>query len=260
MSDASERAGSASTRPGPLWRSKARGLLPRKVIRLVRPLSTPPPGRVDFGDLRRTRPISGHFGFDRGLPVDRYYIERFLAANSTDIQGRVLEVGDSSYTHQFGDRRVTRADVLHIDPQAPNVTFVADLVDGEGLPSDTFDCIILTQTLHLIFDVSAAVETLHRILAPNGVVLATVPGISQVERGRWRDRWCWSFTTTAAQRTFQAHFAAGDVAVEQHGSVLSAVAFLEGVASQELTESELAAADPAYPVLVAVRAIKGAAE
>jgi hypothetical protein len=49
---------------------------------------------VDFGDLRRVRPISRAFALDRGLPVDRHYIEHFLAAHAADIRGRVLEIGD----------------------------------------------------------------------------------------------------------------------------------------------------------------------
>src|SRR3712207_5592488 len=45
---------------------------------------------VDFGDLRRTRPLSAQWGFDRGLPIDRYYIEGFLSANAADVGGCVL--------------------------------------------------------------------------------------------------------------------------------------------------------------------------
>ena len=119
-------------------------------------------------------------------------------------------------------------------PTLPQATIVADLADGGHMPSGAFDCIILTQTLHLIFDVQAAVATLHRILAPGGVLLATVPGISQVDRGEWSETWYWSFTPAAARRTFEAQFATDDIAVEQHGCVLSAIALLEGLASHEL--------------------------
>jgi SAM-dependent methyltransferase len=225
------------------------------VLRRRNPLSTPTLGRVDFGDLRRTQPIDLYFGWDRGQPIDRYYIERFLASHASDVRGRVLEVGDATYTKRFGEDRVTRSDVLHIDPDAQQVTIVADLADAAHIPSDAFDCIILTQTLHFIFDVRAAVANVHRILAPGGVVLATVPGITQVDRGH---PWYWSFTAAAARRMFEAHFAADEISVEQHGSVLSAVALLEGLASHELTEDELAVDDIAYPVFVGIRAVKGA--
>jgi SAM-dependent methyltransferase len=238
-------------------REHLRKRLPRAVLRRLRPRSTPVPDRVSFGDFRRTRPISSHFGFERGQPVDRYYIERFLERHRADVRGRVLEVGDASYTRRFGGDRVTRSDVLHVHEGSPLATVVADLADAGHIPSDSFDCIILTQTLHLVFDVHAAVATLHRILAPGGVLLATVPGISQIDRGEWGETWFWSFTRQSARRTFEMRFAPADVAVDQYGNVLAAIAFLEGLAGHELEEHELAVTDPAYPVCVAVRAVKG---
>ena len=99
-------------------RGHARRLVPRALLRRRNPLSTPLPGRVSFGDLRRTQPIDKYFGWDRGQPIDRYYIERFLASHAADVRGRVLEVGDATYTHRFGAGRVTRSDVLHVDPEA----------------------------------------------------------------------------------------------------------------------------------------------
>src|SRR5689334_3710614 len=44
----------------------------------------PSVGEVRLGDLRRLTPISRNWGFDRGQPVDRYYIENFLAVQSSD--------------------------------------------------------------------------------------------------------------------------------------------------------------------------------
>jgi hypothetical protein len=71
-------------------------------------------GAVEFGHLRRLRPISPNFGFDRGKPLDRRYIEDFLSRNADDIKGRVFEVADNAYTIQFGGTRVTQSDILHI--------------------------------------------------------------------------------------------------------------------------------------------------
>ena len=231
--------------------------MPRTVQRRLRPTSLPAPGRVDFGDFRRTQPISRHFGFERGQPIDRFYIERFIVANAKDVRGRVLEIGDATYTRQFGADRVTHSDVLHVVEGSPGATIIGDLTAADHIPSDAFDCIVLTQTLQLIYDVPAAIATIHRILAPGGVLLATVPGISQIERGQWRDTWFWSFTVPAARRRFEERFAPTDVWVEASGNALAAVAFLEGLAAHELREDELLAFDEAYPVLVAIRAVKG---
>jgi hypothetical protein len=233
-------------------------ITPRAITRRMRPDSVPPLGRVDLGDLGRPRPISRDFGFERGLPVDRFYIERFLATHAADIRGRTLEIGDDTYTRRFGGDRVTRIDVLHVPPGTPEATIIADLTSGDAIPTDSFDCIIVTQTLQLIFDVPSAIGTLHRVLAPRGVVLATVPGVSQIERGEWRDSWYWSFTVASMTRLFEERFGRANVEVGATGNVLAAVAFLEGLAAEELREEQLRVVDEAYPVCVAIRAVKSA--
>ncbi|CAN5819610.1 hypothetical protein BH23GEM7_BH23GEM7_03570 [soil metagenome] len=215
-------------------------------------------GGLDFGKLHRVTPVSRHFGFDRGQPVDRYYIERFLARRADDIRGRVLEVGDDSYTRRFGGSQVSVRDVLHVTEGNPQATIVADLTQADHVPSDAFDCLILTQTLHLLYAMPAAVRTIHRILKPGGVCLATVPGISQLEEGEWRDTWYWSLTERSARRLFEEEFGAGAVEVASHGNVLAACAFLQGLASEELRPEELDYRDPSYPVLITIRAVKAA--
>ncbi len=214
-------------------------------------------GRVRFGSLRRLEPISREWGFDRGRPVDRHYIERFLAAHAADIRGRVLEVEGSRYTRMFGGDRVVHSDVLHVAGGHPEATIVADLTRADVIPSETFDCLIVTQTLQFIYDVKAAIGTFHRILKPGGVVLVTIPGISKVSREDM-DRWghFWSFTTCSARRMFEEFFEPEGVSVEAHGNVLSAIAFLHGLADRELDPSELEFHDPDYEVLIGVRARK----
>ena len=216
----------------------------------------PPVGAVRFGDLRRLTPISRVFGFDRGTPVDRYYIEDFLARNGDCIRGRALEVGDDTYTRSFGGDRVTQQDVLHVSEDNPRATIIADLASADHVPSDAFDCIILTQTLNLIYDVRAALATLHRILKPGGVLLATFPGITQVDHSDWGGSWYWAFTALSAQRLFGEVFAPANLKVETHGNVLAATAFLHGVALEELRADELDYNDPDYQVIITVRATK----
>ena len=220
--------------------------------------SRPPAiGRVRLGDLRRTTPFSRRFGYDRGRPVDRYYIERFLEAHAADVRGRVLEVKEDHYTRRFGGTRVTRCDVLHVVPGNPKATIVADLTEPATLPSDVFDCAIITQVLPFVRDPQAAVRTLHQILAPGGTVLVTVPGISQIDRHemeRWGDYW--RFTSLSTRLLFETVFRAAHVTTEVYGNVLAATALLYGLASNELTEAELRARDPDYEVIIAIRAVK----
>jgi peptidoglycan/xylan/chitin deacetylase (PgdA/CDA1 family)/SAM-dependent methyltransferase len=215
-------------------------------------------GQVQFGSLRRITPISQDFGCDRGRPIDRYYIENFLANHGEDIRGRVLEIGDNSYTRRFGGDRVTVSDVLHVVEGDPQATIIADLASADHIPSSSFDCIILTQTLQLIYDVRAALKTVYRILKPSGILLATFPGISQTSDSEWGDCWHWNFTPVSARRLFGEVFPATNVQIETFGNVLAAISFLHGIAVEELTPEELDYREPGYDVTISVRAIKPA--
>lgn len=217
----------------------------------------PPLGSVRFGALRRLQPISSVFGLDRGLPIDRYYIESFLGRYTEDIRGHVLEIGDATYTRKFGGGDVTRSDVLHAEPGNPQATLVGDIATGEGIPRETFDCMILTQTLLYIYDVKAAIGNCYAALKPGGVLLATVPGISQISRydmDRWGDYW--RFTTLSARQLFEEVFPTSNIEVEAHGNVLAAIAFLHGLAAEELEPRELDYHDPDYEMLITLRAVK----
>jgi SAM-dependent methyltransferase len=215
--------------------------------------------RVRWGGFRRLTPISGAWGFDRGLPVDRYYIENFLAGHADDIQGHVLEIMDAAYTRRFGGKQVQKSDVLDVADGNPNATIVADLTSAEHIPSETFDCIIFTQTLLLIYQLHPAIETLHRILKPGGVVLGTVPGITKISReDMCRSGQYWSFTTLSIQRLFEEVFPAKQVEVKAYGNVLTASAFLYGLAAEELHKAELNYHDPDYEMIISVRAVKPA--
>jgi GT2 family glycosyltransferase/SAM-dependent methyltransferase len=219
--------------------------------------AAPALGAVRWGDFDGTTPISDDFGFDRGTPIDRFYIERFLQQQSSDIAGRVLEVGDDAYSRRFGAGRVTRQDVLHVSADSPAATIVGDLALPGTLPTAVFDCLVLTQTLHLVFDLQAAVAQMHRSLRPGGVVLLTVPGITRVDRGQWGgERWFWSLTAASAARLFGSAFGAGSVHVESHGNVYAATAFLQGLALEEVDRAKLELRDECFPVIVTVRAHK----
>ena len=209
-----------------------------------------------LGDLQRVTPIDSNWGFERGTPIDRVYVEQFVAANAADIRGRVLEIAAPDYTTRFG-RGVERVDILMATEGNPQATIVGDLTDAPQIPSDAFDCAIVTQTLQFVYDIRAALATLHRTLAPGGVLLATVPGITKIsppedeEYGEW-----WHFTARSAQRLAEEAFGAGNVEARSYGNVLSATGFLYGLAASDLKAEELAAHDRLYEVIVGVRAVK----
>ncbi len=144
----------------------------------------------------------------------------------------------------------------HLQPY-PEATIVADLAENsEHIPSDAFDCIILTQTLQMIYDVRAAVKTVHRILKPGGVALVTHPGVCCVSVDRWKDYWCWAFTTLSTEKLFEEFFPKTHLQIEFYGNVLSATAFLQGIATEELKTQELDYRDPNYQQIITVKAVK----
>lgn len=217
----------------------------------------PPIGLVGMGRLRRLTPVSRHWGEDRGLPIDRYYIEQFLSSHHEDVHGHVLEFKNDAYTLRFGGERVTRSDVLHKREGNPIATMVGDLTYPETFQPDLFDCVICTQTLQFIYEVKAAVATLYRILKPGGVVLVTIPGITPISRcdmEQWGDYW--RFTTLSTRLLFAEVFPPENLEVQAYGNVLAAIAFLHGLAVEELQQSELEYRDRDYECLIAVRARK----
>ena len=185
------------------------------------------------------------------MAIDRYYIERFLERCAGDIRGRVLEVGDAAYSERFGAGAIADQDVLHVSAGHPGATIVGDLSVEGVLPPAAFDCIILTQTLHLVYDLDAAIRQLHQSLAPGGVLLLTVPGISQIDRAEWRDTWFWAMTPLAIGRLLGEVFGLDAVDVESHGNVFAATTFRQGLALSEVPTRKLDVRDDAYPVIVA---------
>ncbi len=211
---------------------------------------------LDWGDLRRTDPVSRDWGYDRGTPVDRRHIEAFLAAHSSDVRGAVLEVQEDDFTRAFGGSRVTSHDVVDIDPSSGRATILADLRCAPDLSSDRFDCIVLTQTLHVIDDVGAALRECHRILKPGGVLLATLPAASRSCLEYGTDGDLWRVTPAGARRLVEAAFEPSHASYDVYGNILTNTAFLHGLAAEELTDAEFETADPYFPAITGVRARK----
>lgn len=216
----------------------------------------PPVGRIKMADMERTIPFSKKFGSDRGGALDRYYIRNFLERESESISGRVLEIGDNSYTLQYGGDKVVKSDILHVDESNQAATFIGDLSDAPHVPENAFDCIVLTQTLHLIYEFKDALRTCHRILKPGGALLLTVPGITPIDYQEWGGAWYWSFTDMAMKKLMAETFPGGATKVHNYGNVLAASAFLYGMGENELTKEQLDVHDPNMQVIITVKSIK----
>jgi peptidoglycan/xylan/chitin deacetylase (PgdA/CDA1 family)/SAM-dependent methyltransferase len=212
--------------------------------------------RVDWGDLKHAQPLSRSWGRDRGTPIDRHYIEGFLDAHRADVRGRVLEVRDSSYTKRFGGAAVTASDVVDIDVTNAAANIIADLRHADAIQAETYDCVILTQTLQLVDDTESVLRECRRILRPGGVLLATVPGAIKVDDEGGPDGDFWRFTEASARRLLAAVFPADVFDVTPYGNVKTSAAFLYGISAEEVASADLNHMDPAFPLVITIRAVK----
>lgn len=210
-------------------------------------------GLPRWGNLRRVEPFSQAFGFDRGTPVDRYYLHNFLERNRTAITGSILEIQGSSYTKRFG-HQVREAHTVDIDSRFA-ATYTCDLAAADMIPSHRYDCFLLPNTLQHIADLAPALRSALRVVKPGGAILASAAGLLPLvtDIGDY-----WRFTADGWRRVLAAEWPGCDIAVEAHGNCLVATAAMHGLALEELTERELDAHDPRYPVLVTIRCDKRA--
>lgn len=224
----------------------------KRALQYIKRLLSKPEGLT----LHDVGPVSRSFGFERGTPVDRYYIHQFLAANQTLVKGRILEIAENKLSRQYAANGA-EFEVLHVANDNINATIIGDLTKKETLPAGRIDCFICTQTYNFIYKVKEAIEGSYFLLKEGGCVLATVAGISQISQydaGRWGDYW--RFTPMSIQLMFEEVFGKGNVEVVCYGNCLGAVSFLRGVAVEELKQGDLNKMDPDYPVIIGIKATK----
>jgi SAM-dependent methyltransferase len=201
----------------------------------------------NWGNLRRITPFSGIYGFDRGTPVDRHYLHRFLDTNRARITGRVLEIQVPSYTRTYG-HAVETSHTIDLDPRF-GATYTCNLADAPQIPSDYYDCFLLPNTLHLVEDLPGALQTALRVVKPGGAILASTPLLLPLIPDG--DEF-WRMSPEGWRRTLAREWAGCEVVVESHGNCLSSAAAMYGLALEELSEGELSSNDPRYPVLATI--------
>jgi hypothetical protein len=159
----------------------------------------------------------------------------------------VLEIQGPAYARRFGQALV-RIDTIDID-SAFSPTFLCDLAEADVIPSNVYDCFLLPATLQGLKDIEACLRHALRVVRPGGVILATtaafaplmpdVPDYWRMSAAGWQE--------LAARCWPGCH-----VDVHAYGNCLAATASMMGLAAEELTEAELDADDPRYPVVVSL--------
>ncbi|MFC1722361.1 methyltransferase domain-containing protein [Patescibacteria group bacterium] len=199
------------------------------------------------------KPISIKYGFDRGKPIDRYYIENFLEKNSACIKGACLEVTDNEYTKRFGGNRVTISDVLDFDKGNKNANIYSDLRNPTNINDETYDCLIMTQVFVMIDDYESAVKECWRILKPGGTLLVTMPCLSPVWNKAGHH---WRWTEASGNYIFNKCFPHSELVIETYGNALVGQAYWVGMSCEDLTKEELEYNDSYFPVTVTIKVVK----
>jgi SAM-dependent methyltransferase len=211
--------------------------------------------------FRRLHPLGN--GRQRGTPVVRDYWARFLQKYQSDIRGAALEIGTTATIRQYAAHALSRADALDLTAYSPEVTVVADLTRADNIPADTYDCFINQFTMHLIYDVDAALYHSIRIMKPEGVVLINFPCVDyyfpdglDMHTGAPLFMYWW-FTPIQVENLLQrAGLSQTDYKIEVFGNLFARIAYQMNMPAEELTRHELEYVDPGHPLLICVRVVK----
>jgi hypothetical protein len=206
-------------------------------------------GLPRWGNLRRTRPFSSSFGFERGTPIDRHYLHEFLSAHRDLITGDVLEVQTNDYTKRFG-RGLTRSDTFDIVADV-HPTYTCDISHAEHvIPTAAYDCLLLPNALPHFRELDLALANVARIVRPGGAILASAAGLLPLT-GDVPDYW--RFSPDGWREKLAAAWPGAVLEVAGHGNCLSAVGAQLGLALEELTAAELDVHDPRFPLVTTIR-------
>lgn len=195
------------------------------------------------------KPISKRFGRERGTPIDRVYIERFLKENQHKIQGTIMEIADSEYTKAFG-HNVENSLILHVNGWGKGV-IKGNLETGEGIVENSVDCFICTQTIQFIYDVHKAVHNIYTLLKPGGVALITAHCLGQIslyDYHNWGEYW--RFTDQSMRRILLADFEDSAITVKTWGNMKTAMAYQYGLCAEELKKEDFENNDVQFPLLI----------
>lgn len=229
--------------------------------RSMRELSLPLIRHLRCLQFRRLRPLGN--GRQRGTPIVRYYWAHFLKRHQLDICGQALEIGMTATIRHYGGQRLTQADAMDLAAHSPEITVVADLTRADPVPSDTYDCFVNQFTMHLIYDIEAALYHSIRVLKPGGVLLVNFPCVDYyfptgLDMGTGAPLFVyWWFTPIQVENLLrQLALADKDYTLDISGNLFARMAYQMNMPAEELTRTELEHVDHGHPLLISARVVK----
>ncbi len=189
---------------------------------------------------RNILPVGTDFGWSRGTPIGRFYVNNFVAEKAQGLGGVILEFGEARYRDYFKD--VEQYKVVDV-VAGPNVDFVCDIHDVSSMPQTFFDVIVCTQVLEHVERPEYALRELRKLLKKDGRLICTVPFLAHIHYVP-TDYYRFSIDaiTSALSR---AGFEVLDA--RNSGNALVTIGSLLGFSAQDFSSSEMAVVDNLYP-------------
>jgi SAM-dependent methyltransferase len=206
------------------------------------------------------QPLPTRAGAHRGVQIPRYFFNCWISSQANSVRGHVAEIGDAGYIRRLGGSNVTKIDVVDIDSHNPQATIVADLSQANSIPDNSFDCLVVPFTFHIIYDFKAALRHSIRILKPGGVLLANFAGFGYMpaeappEYSRWKRYW--HFTPLCVRRALEELVPCDNIEMAVFGNVFCLLGYCMGLSVAELIEREINFIDERFPLLTCVKVVK----
>ena len=199
-------------------------------------------------------PISDYCGFERGRPLDRYYIDKFIKENQSSIKGFILEFLEPEYASVYAEP-TSKIETMDIDITNKSATIIGDIRNAYNIQSSYFDCIIATQLLQFIDDLDASLSELIRILKPGGVMLISVPSVSRIDPIAGVDGDYWRFTCSSLTYLLTKH---KDVTftINSAGNLYAIGISLLGGTVEDANVAKLSYNDQNFPLVIFAKVSK----
>lgn len=218
--------------------------------------------------LRRAKMSRGRLlssGKIRGTPIVRYYWKEYLEQHQKDIRGRGLEIGTTTTIRNFGGQALSTADAIDLTAHSPEVTVVADLSRANAIPDDCYDSFVNQFTMHVIYNVEAALYHSIRILKPGGVLLINFSCLDYyfptgLDMGTGKPLYLYhSFTPIQVENLMRRiGLTTEDYQLQVYGNLFTRIAYQMNMSAEEMTKSERDTQDAHYPLLICGRVVKPA--
>ena len=200
--------------------------------------------------------IGSDWGYRRGTPVGRVYIDMFLNKYRECIRGDIMEVAETTYSERFCQKNDTTSfTAIHVEKKEG--CRQANLETGEGFYKEEFDTMIITQTLAYIYNLNEVINTIYRSLKQGGHCFVTVTDIGHmgsIETEKYGA--FWGFHRAGIAKLFTEVFGENNVMIESYGNLKTVVAQLYGICAEDLDKKIINKKDDRYPMIIGIVARK----